>query len=604
MAATEVFLGVARSVTNARWQAAQTRLDGANLDRAAAAIAEQFPDMPLPVTRILAGRGTEDMPFEHYLDPKLRDLLPDPSRFKDMDRAALRLADAVEAGTPIGVFGDYDVDGAAAAALLVNVLGALGLAVDVHIPDRMREGYGPNAAALAALQARGAELILTVDCGIAAHEPIAAVADTGMDVIVIDHHLAGPELPRAHSVINPNRLDEDQAYGHLCAAGVTFIVLVALLRELRRRSFFTAEKVAPDLRSQLDLVGLATVCDVVPLTGLNRAFVMQGLKVLAGRSNPGLSALADAARLNRPPTSHTFGFLLGPRINAGGRIGQSDLGVRLLSTSDGYEAAGLAANLDELNTKRRAIEAEIRAHAMDMAAEQADSPVILVGHDSWHEGVIGIVAGRLREAFGKPACVVAFNPDGSAPGKGSGRSIPGFRLGSAIIAAHQAGILAGGGGHDMAAGFAIERDAMPAFAGFLSERFAAEIGDDIPQPVHAVAGMLSTAGAQPELADWLDRIGPFGSGNPEPRFALPDCRIVNARAIGADGAHVSCRLDDGSGNTLGAIAFQAGGNILGDALIKARDGQKLHVLGRIRRDHFRGGRAMQLEIEDVAPAQF
>ncbi|MGC6498102.1 MAG: single-stranded-DNA-specific exonuclease RecJ [Candidatus Puniceispirillaceae bacterium] len=604
MAATEAFLGVARSVTNARWQAAKTQLDGANLDRAAAAIAEQFPDMPLPVTRILAGRETENMPLAHYLDPKLRELLPDPSRFKDMDRAAIRLADAVEAGTPVGVFGDYDVDGAAAAALLVNVLGALGLAVDVHIPDRMREGYGPNAAALAALQARGAELILTVDCGIAAHEPIAAVADTGMDVIVIDHHLAGPELPRAHSVINPNRLDEDQAYGHLCAAGVTFIVLVALLRELRHRSFFTTEKAAPDLRSQLDLVGLATVCDVVPLTGLNRAFVMQGLKVLAGRSNPGLAALADAARLNRPPTSHTFGFLLGPRINAGGRIGQSDLGVRLLSTSDGYEAAGLAANLDELNTRRRAIEAEIRAHAMDMAAEQAESPVILVGHESWHEGVIGIVAGRLREAFGKPACVVAFNPDGDTPGKGSGRSIPGFRLGSAIIAAHQVGILAGGGGHDMAAGFSIDRTAMPAFASFLSERLVAEIGDDIPQPVHAVAGMLSTAGAQPELADWLDRIGPFGSGNPEPRFALPDCRIVHARAIGADGAHVSCRLDDGSGNMLGAIAFQAGGNVLGDALMKARDGQKLHVLGRIRRDHFRGGRAMQLEIDDVAPAQF
>ncbi|MBU74520.1 MAG: single-stranded-DNA-specific exonuclease RecJ [Rhodospirillaceae bacterium] len=604
MTSTEAFLGVARSVTNARWQAAQTRLDGANLDRAAAAIAEHFPDMPLPVTRILAGQDTEDMPFEHYLDPKLRDLLPNPSRFKDMDRAATRLADAVEAGTPIGVFGDYDVDGAAAAALLVNVLGALGLAVDVHIPDRMREGYGPNAAALAALQARGAELILTVDCGIAAHEPIAAVADTGMDVIVIDHHLAGPELPRAHSVINPNRLDEDQAYGNLCAAGVTFIVLVALLRELRRRNFFTIEKVAPDLRSQLDLVGLATVCDVVPLTGLNRAFVMQGLKVLAGRSNPGLAALADAARLNRPPTSHTFGFLLGPRINAGGRIGQSDLGVRLLSTLDGYEAAGLAANLDELNTKRRAIELEIRAHAMDMAAEQADSPVILVGHNTWHEGVIGIVAGRLREAFGKPACVVAFNRDGCAPGKGSGRSIPGFRLGSAIIAAHQAGILAGGGGHDMAAGFSIDRDAMRAFAAFLSERFAAEIGVDIPQLVHSVAGMLSTAGAQPELADWLDRIGPFGSGNPEPRFALPDCRIVNARAIGADGAHVSCRLDDGSGNMLGAIAFQAGGNSLGNALMKACDGQKVHVLGRIRRDHFRGGRAMQLEIEDVAPAQF
>ena len=621
MIATEAFLGVARSATNARWQAADTALDGNNLDRAAAAIAEQFPDMPLPVTRILAGRDTASVPVALYLDPKIRDLLPDPSRFKDMDRAAARLADAVMAGTAVGVFGDYDVDGAASAALLVNVLGALGLAVDVHIPDRMREGYGPNAAALAALQQRGAELIVTVDCGIAAHEPLAAVAETGMDVIVIDHHLAGPELPRAHSVINPNRLDEDLAYGHLCAAGVTFVVLVALLRELRKRGVFTDDSPAPDLRRQLDIVGLATVCDVVPLVGLNRAFVMQGLKVLAGRSNPGLAALADAARLNRPPSAHTFGFLLGPRINAGGRIGRSDLGVRLLSTSDGYEAAGLAASLDELNTKRRSVEAEIRAHAMDMAAEQADSPVILVGHDSWHEGVIGIVAGRLREAFGKPACVVAFSrprgddvpgsdvpgsdvPGSDVPGKGSGRSIPGFRLGSAIIAAHQAGILAGGGGHDMAAGFSIDKDRMPDFVAFLADRFAAEIGDGIPQPVHRVTGMLSTAGAQPELADWLEKLGPYGSGNPEPHFALPDCRILNARAIGADGAHISCRLDDGSGSALGAIAFQAGGNPLGEALMKARDGQKLHVLGRLRRDHFRGGRAMQLEIEDVAPAQF
>jgi single-stranded-DNA-specific exonuclease len=606
LAASEAFLGVARSTTSARWQAAETIVSGQDLDRAAAAIAEQHPDMPLPVTRILAGRDTENLPVDIFLDPKLRDLMPDPSRFKDMDKAAARLADAVIAGTPVGVFGDYDVDGAASAALLVNVLGALGLTVDVHIPDRMREGYGPNAAALAALQDRGAALIITVDCGIAAHEPLAAVADTGMDVVVIDHHLAGPELPRAHSVINPNRLDEDQAYGHLCAAGVTFMVLVALLRELRGRGHFTADSPAPDLRSQLDLVGLATVCDVVPLVGVNRAFVMQGLKVLARRSNPGLAALADAAKLNRPPSSHTFGFLLGPRINAGGRIGRSDLGVRLLSTHDGYEAAGLAASLDDLNKKRRTIEQEIRAHAMDMAAAQTDSPVILVGHESWHEGVIGIVAGRLREAFGKPACVVAFGEAGglNAPGKGSGRSIPGFRLGSAIIAAHQAGILAGGGGHDMAAGFTIDKPAMADFASFLAERFAAEIGDEIPLPVHNVTGLLSTAGVQPELSDWLEKLGPYGSGNPEPRFALPDCLIKNARAIGADGAHVSCRLDDGSGTTIGAIAFQAGGSALGEALLKARDGQRLHVLGRIRRDHFRGGRAMQVEIEDVAPAQF
>ena len=592
------FLGVENSLTNARWEEAPVIRGGAELDRIAGAIADRHPDMPLPVTRLLAGRDTNGVDLDLYLDPKIRDLLPDPSRFQDMDRGAARLADAVEAGTPVGVFGDYDVDGAAAAALLVNVLGALGLTVDVHIPDRMREGYGPNEAALAALQDRGAGLIITVDCGIAAHGPLEKVAQTGMDVIVVDHHLAGPELPRAHSVINPNRLDEDGAYGHLCAAGVVFVLLVGLIRELRRRGAFDGDRRAPDLMRQLDIVGLATVCDVVPLTGINRAFVGQGLKMLAQRGNIGLACLADAAGLNAPPSGHTFGFMLGPRINAGGRIGSSDLGVRLLSTQSGEEAVGLAAALDELNTRRREIEQEIRTHALDMASAQADRPVVLVGHPDWHEGVIGIVAGRLREILGKPSCVVSLGAEGF--GKGSGRSIPGFRLGSAVIAAQQAGIIGGGGGHDMAAGFSLDGDQMAGFHDFLCERFTREIGAEPPRQVRAVSGLLSTAGVLPELADWMEKLGPFGSGNPEPRFALPDCRIGYAKAVGKDGAHVSCRLDDGSGGTLNAIAFQAGGTPLGEALLAGRDGAPLHILGRIRRDHFRGGRAMQVEIEDAA----
>ena len=593
------FLGVESSLTNARWEAAPTIRAGADLDRMAGAISDRHPDMPLPVTRLLAGRDTGGLEIDSYLDPKIRDLLPDPSIFKDMDKGAARLADAVEAGTPVGVFGDYDVDGAAAAGLLVNVLGALGLAVDVHIPDRMREGYGPNEAALSALQERGAGLIVTVDCGIAAHGPLEKVAQTGMDVIVVDHHLAGPELPRAHSVINPNRLDEDGAYGHLCAAGVVFILLVALIRELRRRGAFEGGRQAPDLMRQLDLVGLATVCDVVPLRGINRAFVGQGLKMLARRGNIGLACLADVSGLNTPPSGHTFGFMLGPRINAGGRIGSSDLGVRLLSTQSGDEAFGLAAALDELNIRRREIEQEIRAHAMDMAAEQADRPVVLVGHPDWHEGVIGIVAGRLREVLGKPACVVSLGADGAA--KGSGRSIPGFRLGSAVIAASQAGVIAGGGGHDMAAGFSLDQGQMDDFHDFLCDRFTRDIGAEPPRQIRAVSGLLSTAGVLPELADWMERLGPFGSGNPEPRFALPDCRISYAKPVGKDGAHISCRLDDGSGGTLNAIAFQAGGTPLGEALVAGRDGAPLHILGRIRRDHFRGGRAMQVEIEDAAP---
>lgn len=594
------FLGVDNSASLARWEAVGTVLNDTDRDRFASGLLESFPDMPLPIARILAARGMSHEDVGPFIDPKLRDLLPDPSRFQDMDKAAARLADAVEARQPIGVFGDYDVDGASAAAVIVNVMRALGVAVDVHIPDRFSEGYGPNTEALMALQERGAGLLVTVDCGIMAHGPLEAVAATGMDVIVIDHHIAGPELPKAHSVINPNRLDEDGAYGALCAAGVVFIVMVALLRELRRRGVFTAEMPAPDLMAQLDIVALATVCDVVPLIGLNRAFVAQGLRVMAQRGNVGVAKLCDVAGLNRTPSAHTLGFLLGPRINAGGRIGASGIGVKLLSSVNADEAAGLAARLDEMNKERRQIEEDIRSMAIDRAADAADDTVIVVGEPDWHEGVIGIVAGRLRERFGKPACVIAFGADGI--GKGSGRSIPGFKLGSAIIAAHQQGILLGGGGHDMAAGFSIARENLDAFKAFMMQRLAQDMNGEIPQLVHKISSLLSTSGTQPELADWLEKLGPFGSANPEPRFVLADCQISYAKLVGADGAHLSCRLDDGSGGTLNAIAFQAGGTPLGNFLLGARDGQAVHIMGKVRRDSFRGGRSMQIEIEDAAAA--
>ncbi len=597
----EAFLGVSQSASNARWQAADKQLNDTDLDRFAAGLRETYPDMPLPIARILAAKGMSHDQVDPFIDPKLRDLLPNPSRFKDMDKAAARLADAVEAGQAIGVFGDYDVDGASAAALMVNIMRELGVHVDVHIPDRFKEGYGPNLAALTALQERGADLLVTVDCGITAHGPLESVADTGMDVIVIDHHIAGPELPRAHSVINPNRLDEDGEYGALCAGGVVFIVLVALIRELRGRDFFTEGKAVPDLMAQLDIVALATVCDVVPLIGLNRAFVAQGLKIMAKRQNIGIAKLADIAGLNRAPNAHSLGFLLGPRINAGGRIGASGIGVALLSSVNADEASGLAVRLDEMNKERREIEMDIRTKAIDAAAQAPDDNVIIVGEAGWHEGVIGIVAGRLRERFGKPACVIAFDEHGI--GKGSGRSIPGFRLGSAIIAAHQQGILLGGGGHDMAAGFSIEQSRLDEFRAFLTARLAADLKGDIPQLVHKVSALISTAGTKPEIAEWLDKLGPFGSGNPEPRFVLPDCKIQYAKLVGADGAHLSCRLDDGSGGTLNAIAFQAGGTDLGNFLLGAKDGQLVHVMGRVRRDGFRGGNAMQLEIEDAAPAK-
>ena len=598
MTAAGAFLGILQSATGARWQEARRAVNDTDLDRLSRGLTEAYDDMPLPVARLLAARGIDRDQLPSFIEPKLRDLLPDPSRFKDLNKAVARLADCVEAGEPIGVFGDYDVDGACAAALLVWVMRDLGVSVDVHIPDRFTEGYGPNQAALMALGERGASLIVTVDCGITAHAPLAAVASTGMDVIVIDHHIAGPELPKAHSVINPNRLDEDGTYGHLCAAGVTFIVLVGLIRELRRRDFFGTERTPPDLMMRLDLVALATVCDVVPLAGLNRAFVGQGIKIMAQRRHPGLTRLADAAGMKAAPDTYALGFLLGPRINAGGRIGSSQTAVQLLSTLSDDEATGLAAKLDQLNAERRQIEQDIREQAIDRALQAPDTPVIVLSDKSWHEGVIGIVAGRLKERFGKPACVIAMGDDGV--GKGSGRSIPGFRLGSAVIAAHQAGILLGGGGHDMAAGFSIDAANLDAFATFLAQRMEKDLNGQAPQLVREVSGTLSTQGAQPELTDWLEKLGPFGSGNPEPRFVLPDCKVKFAKPVGETGAHISCRLDDGSGITLNAIAFQAGGAPLGNLLLDAADGRHIHILGRLKRDNFRGGRAMQIEIEDAA----
>ncbi len=595
--AGDAFLGINHSTSGAHWVDSRTHLSGAEQDRLAAALIEMFNDLPLPLARIMAGMGLNGENVSNYIEPKIRDLMPNPSRFQDLDKAANRLADAVIAKTPIGIFGDYDVDGAAAAALLISVMRELGVGCDVHIPDRFIEGYGPNTAALLALKEKGAQLLVTVDCGITAHAPLAAVADTGIDVIVIDHHIAGPELPRAHSVVNPNRLDEDGQYGYLCAAGVVFVTLVGMLRCLRSRGYFTGDMMQPDLLGYIDIVALATVCDVVPLLGLNRAFVRQGLKLMSERRHVGLTKLADVAGMNSAPNVYAFGFLLGPRINAAGRIGGSGLGVKLLACCDADEANGLALRLDEMNEQRKQIEEGIKIAAIDRAAN-CDDPVLVLHDKAWHEGVIGIVAGRVRERFGKPTLIIAMNEDGI--GKGSGRSISGFRLGSAIIAAHQAGILDGGGGHDMAAGFTVKAEKIADLQAFLNDRLMDDLNGEIPQVNYKASGLLSVAGCKPELVDWLDRLGPFGSGNPEPRFVIPDCRIKSMKFVGAGGAHLSCRIDDGSG-AINAIAFQAGGSPLGRAVSSASDAQQyLHFLGRVRRDLFRGGNAMQFEVDDVA----
>ena len=589
-------LGIEKSASGARWASVKTALSHTEIDRHAAALSETIDDLPLPIARIMAVRGLTQDVIDAYLEPRLRDLLPNPSHFKDLDKAAERLADCVEDGSPIGIFGDYDVDGAAASALLLLVMRRLGVACNVHIPNRFSEGYGPNAEALMTLQAKGASLLVTVDCGITAHAPLATVAKTGIDVIVIDHHIAGPELPKAHSVVNPNRLDEDGAYGFLCATSVVFIVIAGMLRSLRQRGYFTKTRTAPDLLSHLDLVALATVCDVVPLVGLNRAFVRQGLKVMAQRCNHGLAKLADIAGVNEAPNVYALGFLLGPRINAAGRLGASDLGTQLLSANDAETAAGLALRLDDLNRERRVIEEAVRSVALDRAA-QSPHYVIILSDEDWHEGVIGIVAGRVRERYGKPAMIISMGRDGV--GKGSARGVAGFRLGNAVIAAHQAGIIDGGGGHDMAAGFSIRASQIDAFQVFMNERFLAEFNGVMPQLSHTASAALSVAGCQPVIADWLDKMGPFGTGNAEPRFVLPDCRVRSTRRVGGDGAHLSCRLEDGSG-VINAIAFQAVGTAVGRTIEAAVNGDYLHILGRVRRDRFRGGNVMQIEIDDVA----
>ncbi len=484
-------LGVDRSFGGRRWR---WRAAG---DAAALALAQRLGVSEI-VGRVLAGRGVGPEEGPLYLEPRLREQLPDPSVFRDMDRAAARLAAAVRGGERIAVFGDYDVDGATSSALLKRFFAALGVAVRVYIPDRLTEGYGPNPAALRRLRDEGASVVVTVDCGTTAHAALAAAADLGLDVIVVDHHVAESGLPPALAVVNPNRLDESGAHGQLAAVGVAFLLAVAVNRELRAAGWYDGTgRPEPDLRRWLDLVALGTICDVVPLTGVNRALVSQGLKVMARRANPGLAALADVARLSEPPGAYHAGFVLGPRVNAGGRVGEADLGARLLATDDPEEARRLAHLLDEHNRERRRIEEGVLAEALAAAEAMEDAPALLVAADGWHPGVIGIVASRLKERFNRPAFVVAFD---GAVGKGSGRSIGGVDMGAAIIAARQAGLLIDGGGHAMAAGFSVERGRLEALRRFLVERLGGEIAAKGIVPGLAVDGVISVPAATLDLA--------------------------------------------------------------------------------------------------------
>lgn len=582
------FLGVERSLGGRRWVG---RLAD---ERAALALAQRL-DLPEAVARVLAARGIGAEDAAGWLAPRLRHSLPDPAVLVDMERAAGRLADAVEAGEAIGIFGDYDVDGATSAALLARYLAAVGSRAEIHIPDRKREGYGPNFPALAALRARGAGPVVTVDCGIAAFAPLRRAAEAGIDVIVLDHHPAGAELPPARAIVNPNRADDTSGLGTLAAVGVTFMAVVALNRELRRRGRFAARP-EPDPLAWLDLVALGTVCDQVPLTGLNRAFVAQGLKAMARRANTGLAALADVAGLNEAPTAWHAGFLLGPRINAGGRVGTPQLGVRLLTAHDPCEAAGLAARLDTLNGERRAIEKAVLEAALPAARAQAQQSCIVVAGEGWHPGVVGIVASRIVEACHRPAVVVALEGD---KGKGSGRSLAGVDLGQAVAQAHRAGLLLAGGGHAMAAGLSVASQGIEALAAFLDRHLADQVAALPPVPELAIDGALAPAAATAELARKMAAAGPFGRGNAEPRFAVMDARIVHAEATA--GGHVRCIAAGGEGARLKAIAFRAEGESTGDALL-ARDGRGLHLAGHLRLNRWQGSERLQFVVEDVACA--
>jgi single-stranded-DNA-specific exonuclease len=596
-AASAGFLGVERSVCGRRW-----RLRAAD-GRAGEAIATRL-GLPEILGRLIAQRDIDPDHAAAFLAPRLRDQLPDPSDLRDMDAAAARLVRAVLGAETIAMFGDYDVDGATSAALLSRFFAAVGASSRVYVPDRLREGYGPNLPALLRLRDEGASVVVTVDCGTNAHRPLAAAADAGLEAIVVDHHAAEPLLPRAAAVVNPNRLDEASPHGSLAAVGVAFLLVAAVNRALRRAGWYEGGRAEPDLLRWLDLVALGTVCDVVPLRGLNRAFVAQGLRVARQGGNPGIAALAAVAGVNEPIDAHHLGFVIGPRVNAGGRVGSDSsefdpgIGARLLATDDPALAALLAHRLDGLNAERRAIEARVLRAAIGAveAAEQSATLVFAAG-DGWHPGVIGIVAARLKERYQRPACVVSL---GGGIGRGSARSIPGLALGPAVIAARQAGLLLDGGGHAMAAGFTAAAEKLDALRAFLSDRLGDGRDRDRLVPELRIDGALALAAAQAALIDQIDRLAPFGAANPEPRFVVPALRVVHAEAVG-DG-HLRCRLADPlGGRQLAAIAFRAAATPLAGFLAETR-GAAVHLAGHLRRDPRRGGDAVQLAIDDAAPA--
>lgn len=580
------FLGVNQSILGRQWIARPYD------ERQALAITQRYT-LPDVLARSLSARGLTVETADSFLDPRLRDLMPDPSLLKDMDVAVSRFVKALKNKEKIAVFGDYDVDGATSSALLIRYARLLGHEIRLYIPDRINEGYGPNPTAMQTLADEGIDLVITVDCGVTSYDALEKAKELNLDVVVIDHHAAEPSLPPAVAVVNPNRLDDPttEQLGTLAAVGVTYLFLVATQRALRAENFFD-KKVTPDLLSLLDLVALGTVCDVVKLTGLNRAYVAQGLKVMQARQNVGIAALAEAAGAAREMDTYTAGFILGPRVNAGGRIGTSDIGARLLSSPDSSEVVGLAEKLNQLNEERREVEADILIQAEAMSFDD-DAPVTFVASEKWHPGVIGIVASRLKDKYHRPAIVIAIE-DGV--GKGSGRSVGNVDLGAAIIAARQSGLLINGGGHKMAAGLSVAVDKIDAFRDFLNERIGKTLEAEPFTPTLTLDGLVSAPALNVEFIDQLDKLAPFGTGNSEPQFALAECKIVFAKVVGDN--HVKVTAQHGSAR-LDGIAFRAMDSALGPALLSLK-GQHCHLAGYLRLNVWQGRKTVQMIIKDAS----
>lgn len=577
------FLGVEQSLTGRRWVGPEP-----TLERLAEGLAQKAA-LPLPVARVLAERGVEAEDAEGFLSPKLRDLLPDPLTLRDMEVAAERIVAAATQDQRIAVFADYDVDGGTSAALLLDWLRQQGREATLYIPDRIDEGYGPNVPAMTDLAARH-DLIICVDCGTLSHEALAAAS--AADVIVLDHHLGGETLPPALAVVNPNRADEDGALGHLCAAGVVFLTLVQAGRALRRLG-----RPEPALMPMLDLVALATVADVAPLIGVNRAFVRTGLDVMARRQRPGLVALSDVARLDGPPNAFHLGFLLGPRINAGGRVGRADLGALCLSTRDATEAVRLAAQLDDLNRDRRAIEAAVREEALAQVEARGDSALSWAAGDGWHPGVVGIVAARIKEATDLPSVVIGI--DGGI-GKGSARSVPGVDLGRAIQRLAREGLLLKGGGHEMAAGLTVEADKIAPAMARLAELIARDLANRSGTRDLRLSGLLEGAGATTQMFRQLENAGPYGQAAPAPRFAFADQIIESAGTMGEN--HLRLSFRSAGGPALEAVAWGAMNGPLGPGLIGAK-GRRFHLAGKLELSTWGGRERLRLRLDDAAPVQ-